>query len=289
MKFSNPLYYCIECKKVVSSLDNLLFVEENTTKGFCSELCIEDFYNPITFHFEDMEKRLRKNLSLEYELIKNHSDDKQLIEEIISLPSEIWTNKNDLDEVLTTFIRHYDTFSALVVCFVYKKEVSFVFLLTKTQSQEFLNEFRIKKSNIDSVDGDRVGDGEKFNEEDFIFMQLLENKKSKLLAELLIKRKESDISFEDFSKYEFCFEDCLESPDEVFETKDNEGDVFFVYIKSFSESKTNFFYIISCLRRSKNDQTEEINVFPVLAFPTNDLAIYSEFSSGLRVAGPLRN
>ena len=120
-------------------------------------------------------------------------------------------------------------------------------------------------------------------------MQLLEAKKSKLLADLLIKRKDDDISFEDFSKYEKYFELTLQEPDEVFEIKDNEGDTFFNYIKNFSQDNTSFFYIISCLKRVDSETSNEINVFPVLAFPTNDLDLFSDFRAGTRISGQLKN
>ena len=120
-------------------------------------------------------------------------------------------------------------------------------------------------------------------------MQLLESKKSSLLADLLTKRLDSDISFEEFTNYEFCFQETLETPDEVFESKDKEGDVFFTYIKSFIKDQSNFFYIISCLKRVSAESTEDVSVFPVLAFPTNDMDLYLEFRSGNRIAGPLKN
>ena len=140
-----------------------------------------------------------------------------------------------------------------------------------------------------SNDSDELSQSGEFNEEDFIFMQLLENKKSKLLAELLEKRKDDDISFEDFMLYEYCFPETLETPDEVFESLDNEGDSFYVYIKSFIKETENYFYIISCLKRKNKEESPEVNVFPVLAFPTNDLDLYSEFRSGKRIAAHMKN
>jgi len=47
MNFNNPLYFCTECKKVIPRLDQLLFVDGNSSKGFCCEECIEDFYRPL--------------------------------------------------------------------------------------------------------------------------------------------------------------------------------------------------------------------------------------------------
>jgi len=288
MKFNRPLYYCSECKTVVPELDQLLFIEAETSKGFCSERCIEDFYNPLITHFENLEKKIREELSIGHEVIRSSMDDKALIEAVISSPGEVWQNKNELNESLFTYIRHFGDYSAVVIATIYNEEASFVFFRTLTRSKKFLEQFRSpEKENKQTP----VSDPERsFSEEDMMFMQELENKKSRLLADLLIKRTDNDIPFEQFTDYEDCFQDCLETPDEVFESKDKEGDTFFVYIKSFLRNGFNFFYIISCLKRKDTETPEDVHVFPVLAFPTMDVELVRDFRSGTKIAaGPLKN
>lgn len=288
MKFNEPIYYCTECKTIVPTLGKLLFIEEKSNKGFCSESCIEDFYLPLINHFEALDKKMRKIFGIEAEFILQNKNPGGFIDEVLSSPSEIWKITNELQEEICTYIKHYHDYSAVVICSVYHAKASFIFFSTVTRSREYLAEFRTKdKENLSASMESRSG--EEFNEEDLIFMQLLESKKSKLLAELLIKRKDSDISFEDFSLYEYCFQDTLDFPDEVFENKDNEGDSFFIYIKSFMKDNKNFFYIISCLKRKSGEDGQEISVFPVLAFPTNDMDLYYEFRLGNRIAGTLKN
>lgn len=286
MKFNKPLYYCSECKLVVPGLDKLLFIEDNSNKGFCSEACVEDFYYPIIRHYEQLEAGLRIRLNLEKENIPAVDDEKNLIDEVLSTPSEVWSIKNELDEEIFTYIKHFQNFSSVVICTVYKGEGSFIFLSTKTKSREFLKKLRVghKSSEAQSSNDDLAMD-----EDDYNFMQLLENKKSKLLADLLTKRKDSDISFEDFTEYESCFQECLDTPDEVFESKDREGDSFFVYIKSFIKDSSDFFYIISCLKRKDCEDDKSVSVFPVLAFPTNDIELYSEWRAGKKITGLIKN
>ena len=286
MKIKDPLYYCSECKKIINNLDQLLFVENHSSKGFCSETCIEDFYRPIMFHFEKIAKTARINLGIEFEDISTGLDEKQLVEDILANPSEIWQTPNELNEKIFSYIKRYSDFSAVLIGIFYNEDASFILLLEKTKSENLLNELRgHEKINFSAK---AVADAE-FTEEDFTFMQLLESKKSKLLADLLLKRKDDDIAFEDFAKFEKFFEQTLQDPDEVFETKDNEGDIFFNYIKNYSEGNRAFFYIISCLKRIDSETSTEINVFPVLAFPTNDLNLFSEFRIGTRISGQLKN
>lgn len=294
MKFNNPLYYCTECKTVVSSLDKLLFIEEKSTKGFCSETCIEDFYIPLIHHFESIERDVRKNLGIEKEKIYLNFSDKQLVDDVLTKSDEVWKVSNELDEEIFSYIKYFGEFSGVVICKVYNGEASFVFLSTTTNSLQLLAQLRfgeqINSKELKNSDAEFPTEfPADFSEEDFNFMQLLENKKSILLADLLEKRKDDDIPFENFTLYESCFSEVLETPDEVFESRDNEGDSFFVYIKSFIKDNENLFYIISCLKRKDNGEAPEISVFPVLAFPTNDLDLYAKFRVGKRIAGHIKN
>ncbi len=301
------LYFCNECKKIVGHLDDLLFVDEYSLKGFCSESCIEDFYFPLIKYYEVMESSLRGKLGLEGESV-NESINQEMLDEVLSSPDEVFRQNNELHETYYNFIKHYSHSSVIVVSSVYRKEASFVFLATRTNSKALINEFRngedvaewfhndqessaqMMESTERDFSGSYDSDEETPEDEDMIFLQLLESKKSKILADVLMKRKDNDIPFEDYSGYESCFQETLDLPDEVFEHKDNEGDKLFYYIKSFStgvRADENFYYIVICLK--KNSDSTTTNVYPILALPTIDMEMCQEFRAGTRLAGPLQN
>jgi hypothetical protein len=293
-----PFYFCNECKKVLGHLDELLFIDEFSHKGFCSEECIEDFYFPLIRYYEIVESTLRAKHNLLKEDVAKMPVDEDMIEEVFKNPSEVYRLINELNESYYHFIKHYSGYSVIIVTAVYQKEASFVFLSTRTRSLEMLGEFRLGVSITDWKKDDPMNfeqgppvdkDDE---DEDMVFMQLLESKKSKILADILIKRLDNDIPFEDYTSYDFCFQDTLDMPDEVFERKDNEGDMLFTYIRSFSRGDQNhetFFYIIICLKRFLSEASE-VNVYPLLALPTIDMDLCQEFRSGTRISsGPLKN
>ena len=171
-------------------------------------------------------------------------------------------------------------------------------LITEFRYGEMINDWETKEgvdedddeiiveleSNQEFADEFDEGNGEN---EDMLFIQLLESKKSNILADILMKRKDSDIPFEDYTGYEFCFQETLDFPDEVFEKKDKEGDMIFTYIKAFSRGLETFYYIVICLKRLVKD--ENVNVYPILAIPTFDIELCQEFREGTRLSGPLRN
>lgn len=314
--FKNPFYFCNECKKVLEDLDELLFIDEFSHKGFCSEECIEDFYFPLIRHYEVVETKLRTKHKLLKEEIAKIPVDEDMIEEVFKHPSEVYRLVNDLNESYYHFIKNYSDYSVIIVTAVYQKEASFIFLSTRTGSAELLEEFRagiiitdwnanetaremenltensLRIEQDDPMDFDQVAPYDNASEdEDMVFMQLLESKKSSILAEILMKRIDSDIPFEDYTSYDFCFQDTLDMPDEVFEKKDNEGDMLFTYIRSFSRGENNyetFFYIIICLKRFLSEASE-VNVYPLLALPTIDIDLCQEFRQGSRISGPLKN
>lgn len=297
-----PLYFCSECKKVLGHLDDLLFIDEFSHKGFCSEECIEDFYFPLIKYYEVMEHSLRQKHGLQNESV-NQVVDEAMVEEVIASPDEIYRQTNELHETYYNFIKHYSHSSVIVVTSVYRKEPSFVFLTTRTHSKALINEFRVGEEvkdwfteiDVDATEAsvheeDFGSEHEMEEDEDMVFMQLLESKKSKLLADILIKRKDSDIPFEDYSGYESCFQETLDNPDEVFESRDNEGDKLFSYIKTYTvgtRPSDSYFYIVICLKRNSDSSTT--NVYPILALPTTDMEMCQEFRTGTRLTGPLQN
>ncbi|MEA9358126.1 hypothetical protein SHI21_17970 [Bacteriovorax sp. PP10] len=282
-------------------LDDLLFIDEYSHKGFCSEECIEDFYFPLIKHYEMIEHSLRRKHNIESELPPGTIIEADVVEAVLENPSEIFRQTNELHETFYNFIKHYTDFSVIVVASVYRKEASFVFLATRTKSQALITEFRYGELVMDwarteveedeeisvELEADEVNVDEHDEDEDMIFIQLLESKKSNLLAEILMNRKDDDIPFEDYTGYESCFQETLDSPDEVFEKKDKEGDMIFTYIKAFSRGRETFYYIVTCLKRIM--EAENVNVYPILALPTIDMEMCQEFRGGTRLSGPLKN
>jgi hypothetical protein len=282
-------------------LDDLLFIDEYSHKGFCSEECIEDFYFPLIKHYEMIEHSLRRKHRIENELPPGTIIEADVVEAVLENPSEIFRQTNELHETFYNFIKHYTDFSVIVVASVYRKEASFVFLATRTKAQALITEFRYGELVMDwtrteveedeeisvELEADEVTMDEHNEDEDMIFIQLLESKKSNLLAEILMNRKDDDIPFEDYTGYESCFQETLDSPDEVFEKKDKEGDVIFTYIKAFSRGRETFYYIVTCLKRIM--EGELVNVYPILALPTIDMEMCQEFRGGTRLSGPLKN
>jgi hypothetical protein len=290
-----PLYYCHECKTPVGNSDSLFFIDDQLTKSYCSEECIEDYHLPLVKHFEKEMKSLKE--FHQETAAGSVAIEPQLVNEILLSPDEIYRFSNELGESYHHFIKKIKQEWVVIIASVFKGEPSFIFGAWSSSSVSLINEFRQgssivvtewKKKQKSSKAISAIPEAEEKieDDEDSVFLQLLESKKSQLLAHVLMIRKDQDIAIEDFGDYESCFQETLEHPDEVFEYKDKEGDVFFNYIKNYNSGE-NFFYIVSCLKRKSSDG--ETMVYPVLGLPTNDMAIVQEFCIGKQISGPLKN
>ena len=109
--FRKPIYLCSECSKILDNLDDLLFIDEYSHKGFCSEECIEDFYFPLIKHFEMVEHSLRRKHDLVNEIPCNTVIDVDLIDATLEHPNEVFRLTNELNESFYHFIKHFSDFS----------------------------------------------------------------------------------------------------------------------------------------------------------------------------------
>jgi hypothetical protein len=283
---SSPLifYVCNECKKMITESNELLFVEEHSSRGFCSEACIEDFYAPISKFVDYKILELRKKLDIEFENIQtlNSHDENYLVEECAKSADEIWAHTNELRDNIYTYIKFKADHYLILICTRYNEEPSFILGLVQTKSKKLLEEFRTgQKIEIsDSHSNTEI-------DEDLKFIEVLENKKSSMIAELLESRKDHDIAFESFSDYESFFSDTLENPDETYEAKDREGDKLISYLKTYLKNNETVYYIIICLK--KINEKNNVEVYPVLSFPTIDSDLYLQYRTGECLMSLLKN
>lgn len=281
-------FFCESCRKIVNDISQLYFVEENSDRGFCSEECIKDFYRPIMKFLEQEETVFRKELNLEDEEHLLHLFGKEkLLENAISNPDEKWLLVNDVDQ---KFITHFYKFShegiqtfLILICTYIEDEPSFVYYRTITQEKDLIAKYQ-REFLLEVEEENKLTSQE--SEIPTEFFEMLETKKSSLLAEHLVLRKESDITFEEFYHYEKFLESTMKSPDEVYQIEDDEGDDLYVYIKSFLELDKTFFYIVLAYKyKSKKD-----SVFvPALGFPSNDKELYPHYAKGISLKDQIKN
>jgi hypothetical protein len=305
LKKIKDLYYCHHCKKIMHTIQELLFIEETNNRGFCSQECIESFYAPVVEYFQNREEELRSSCGLLDESCLDLLSDEKNIEDIIFHPDKTLEMKNQLGDIFTTYIKEMEApdgkpayLSALVS--LYGGKPSFVYYVTATQNQSLLEELTLGYS----MPADSEATVEELLEKgeegfgtmvvDDTFIDLVERKKSKLLAVLISTRDQKDIPFEKFVEYEGYVAKTMESPDEIYMEVDDEGDKIYKYIKVYADKRNNFYHFVLCTpyEKATKDSTQEESMealLPILSFPSIESHFIKSMKSGKLISGVLKN
>ncbi|MFG1498994.1 hypothetical protein ABMA70_02210 [Halobacteriovorax sp. XZX-3] len=284
MLISDNIYYCKNCKKVVPSIEDLLFVEDGSNLSFCSEACIEKFYSPLIDYFTGKIEKKRKDLNIVDEPALEALENPAFVDRVLHKPDEIWRLENDLKEEIFTFISKVnhkgEDIHLMAICFVFDHTPSFVLALTATANDYFVQDFQVGEEVESLEDYHReIESNSILDSEDFEHIEL---KKSKLLAEMMIHRKEFDIPFEDFTLYMDYLKPTIESYDELYVFKDEDDEEAFAYFKAFEKSGVSFFYIALCTKIEKEEQSL---IVPIISFPTIDGDLSNSYKTGKLVDG----
>ena len=109
----------------------------------------------------------------------------------------------------------------------------------------------------------------------------VEQKKSILLAELLENRRPEDIPFEKFHLYDHFIGPTLEHPDQIFKTKDEDGDELLVHRKNIKGHPVEFAYLVIAVLVEKANGRPSI--VPIISFPTIDNNLATAYCQGVLV------
>jgi len=298
LSFFKPVQFCCQCKKIVSTTDELLYVESDSIQGFCSETCIENYFGPLVDYFEACEKQWREDNDLLDEDVLEIVGRPAFMDKLLKKPDEIWEEDDVNGSSVYSFIRSFDDkkygqFYLMCLCFTYDNGPSFIISASATRQEKLLSNYRW---------GEKIEDISPFYDQisstqspvdsieiDEHVMMMLENKKSQYLANLIEQRSPADIPIETFMLYEEYFDKTMMEPDEIYRHVDDEGDTFYTYIKAHDREGVSFYYFIICTRVKEGVDLNTDALYPILSFPSVDGEMYGLYQKGELISGNLRN
>lgn len=300
---SKKVYFCTNCRRKVDKVQNLLFVEESK-RGFCSENCIVDFFSPYMEVFDHQELENRHMLGLpSSEVGAELFQDRELFDQVLYTPTEIWYEKNEIQEEYYTHILNFGPDKDLyyiIICTYFEGEPSFVFFKTVTRSKKLVDMYKQQKrmdnkltqaSMMGEEEESDIDELEDSLEEINLPSELVEDlelKKSEYLALFIERRQDDDIELEKFPEYDQFLGLTLEDADEEYIAEDDAGDDIMTFIKSFQMNGLSFFYIACCVRLTIPNMAEKVMI-PVLSFPSTDQELYKFYAVGEKKNGKLTN
>ena len=282
MKKFEKIYFCTHCRQQVPALTELFFIEEDSQKGFCGELCIEKYYIPVVDQLEKNDasiKKIDKCHSGEFDHLNNNNE---IVEQVFSDPDEVYFQKNEVGETLYFFHKKFpEGHTGVSICHMYNQEPSFIYLCSVTDSESVVDYYRTgSKAKINK--NQQTLDLKKDD------LEYIEQKKSLFLSIVLQRRSDNDIAFEDFPYYQNYLPKTMNDPDEIYELKDSDGDKYYSYIKTFEKDGSSFYYISLCIKGfSNNNESNEI--YPVIAVPSKSVQFYKAFKSDQVISRSMKN
>ena len=275
---------CVECKRVVDEAENLLFLSDDDNFAFCSELCVEVHLKElVSFYHHFIEQKSCYN---------KHQFNTSSLNHLLSSPDEVWKFSNALKRDVFCYLKFFKIdeieFYLISLCFTFERQPSFILKSFSVESRDELENLLAGgvKQQAKKFSSAVAEVSLELSEEDLTELEL---KKSIFLSNLLGLRKESDLAWESFPSYESCLVETINSPDEVFENIDEEGDLFLTYIKTFSEERRIFYYLVMLNPSKGNLQKSVKEMKIILAFPTIDSDLYAEFTKGKAIYRNLEN
>ena len=288
------MYFCFECKKSIPSLDQVYLVEDGQLLTYCSELCVKDFFSPMKEYFLKEHAENQQEMGLLEESNLPNTNDIDALQKILRESTKVFEMENEFGFKITSFLSEMEfsgqTVYSVLICLMYDEKPSLVLFQTYSHSKELLQKMvKGEELSEEQISDKKEQTGASDDVElDKDTLQRMEQKKSKILADLLAVRAETDVPFEKFHLYDQYLSQTLEQPDEIFQWNDNSEPIY-SYIRSFNVEGTSFYYLVLCIHHFFDEDQEEEVLLPIIGFPSLDAKIYKIYSKGEQILGNLRS
>lgn len=297
---AKKIYICTECKKNISSVSEVLFIEDVSNKGFCSEICILNFYKSYMDYFLKEEHELRAQFKIGSETDIDFKDrQEEIFHQVLYGPNEVWLDVSELREeyythILKVELKKNDFVYLIFICSYFDSSPSFIYHKCFTRNENLVASYQVGKKveikNIIKEEEQEHIEEQLENQIDLPFeiLEQIDQKKSQFLAELLSNRLDADIQYEEFFLYDKFLEQTLDDPDEIYDREDNHGEELSTYIKSFQQGPESFFYIVLCWKCRVEHVDGDVLV-PILSFPSIDQGLYKDYAKGKKTKMHVKN
>jgi hypothetical protein len=264
--------FCQSCRRALGPDEKVVYVEEETTRFFCGEKCIRDYYDPMGEYYRAQMMGIRDPHDIAEGDFPEYESYAPLC---LSNPDEVWMEPTENGEVVTYFLANFTNeggkFTYIVMCFCLELEPTYILLSFPTRDRKLAEEFR-RGEKVEVQESDEPAEPEM---SPVMEMDSLARQGRAIEEEMLRYRQASDIKKDDFEEYSHFLEQTIESPDEVWELQDTGENTLLTLI---SQPEEGISYIVICAYDHRNEGQESWKV--VFSFPTNDPAMVQHYRRG---------
>ncbi len=267
--------FCQGCRIPLTADEKVVYVEENSTRFFCSEKCIRTYYDPMGEFYRKEMMEVRDPHDIPEADFAEYESYAPLC---LANPDEIWSDTTEHGEAVTYFLSNFNNeggkFTYIVMCFCLELEPTYILLSFPTRDKKMVEEFRRGQRVEIQEEGDVTAEPEvsPVLTEDFLARQ-----GNAIEEEMFRHRSPSDIPKKEFEEFAHLLDQTIESPDEVWELQDEGENTLLTLITQQDES---LFYVVICtFDQDAESQQESWRV--IYNFPTNDPALVQRYRRGV--------
>jgi hypothetical protein len=269
--------FCQSCRRALGTDEKIVYVEEGSSRFFCSEKCIRSYYDPMAEFYRQEMQGIRDPHDIPEADFSEYESYAPLC---LSNPDEVWMDQSENGEnvyyYLANFTNEGGKFSYVVMCFCMEMEPTYILLSFPTRDKKLVEEFRRgeKLELADPVEESAAAEPEvsPHLNEDFLAKQ-----GNAIEEEMLRHRGPKDIPKAEFDDYAHLMEQTIENPDEVWELQDA-GDAN-TLLTLISQQEENLHYVVICTYDQKQENQESWRV--IYNFPTNDPSLVQRYRRGV--------
>lgn len=266
--------FCQSCRKPLGADEKIVYVEEATSRFFCSEKCIRHYYDPMSEYYRLQMLGIRDPHDIPEPDFNEYESYAPLC---LSNPDEAWVENTENGETVTYFLSNYTNeggkFTYIVMCFCLEMEPTYILLSFPTRDKKLVEEFR-RGEKMELEENDEAPAEPEVSSvlnDDFMAKQ-----GNAIEEEMLRYRNSQDIPKKEFEDYVHHLDQTIENPDEVWELQDDGGNTLLTLIAQLEE---NLHYVVICTYDQKMENQESWRV--IYHFPTNDQSLVQRYRRGV--------
>ncbi len=295
---------CENCSTDLTGAERALFVEEEIGRVFCNEECIASYFGP---QIDRLEKEFFRKLSPRDLNGEQREQLAHLRWITLKEPDEVWREKTLTGDyrytLISEFTPDHKRVWCICICLFLRGEPSFLFLAFPTRNAAMANHYRKGEQVewtghttegprgselIQTHKGEEAGESgeEGDSDEDPRNMNRLASawtQDETFRAQMNQERSAEDIPESEFSSYQKCLEETLETPDEVWSLQVNASETapkLYHFIRHYPEEGRGIWYVIIAKETEDDEQIEILD-----AFPTRDPYLVDRYRQGEQEVG----
>lgn len=264
----------VKKKKKQTSYDEKIIIDEKSGLVFDSEDDVLKFFEKDIASLEKQYLSLRpKNDFTDEESAKLEKH----LDQTLDNPDEIWVDKKTLkNRAVHIYLKLIEApkkdyyYVAIVFANSNDDVPTFIFLHFPTKHLELLEKYRrgdlmydriMSEVELGCVEGDALSEGDELA--------------IGLYKAMMVIRTEDDFAQSEFQSYSELREEAIEEPDEIWRNNDLAGNTLVNFIKDFSISGENLYYVVVTLEDSNSNSHALL-----FSFPTRDESLVERYRHG---------